>query len=260
MKSLQTSLKQRCILPALALLFGMPLHAHAVEAAHGTGTLSNLHYTLTDLNPNDGIAPGITWTRSLTFLYGNYNDVVGSYHDESDGTSTISGSWENGRDATSATITGGAGYRDTELSVSHYSETGRTLASTSLFLDFTLTAETGIIFYSDYALNAYNTDPDSWADSYTAYSGELMNTGSSTLYYQYLRHESSSEFDQELNGNMALFYDNVNAENWTGTLNLWLRGSSSATAAPVPEPSTYAMFAAGFALLGVRANRRKRRA
>ncbi|MBB3223310.1 PEP-CTERM sorting domain-containing protein [Pseudoduganella umbonata] len=262
MKSLLKPLQRGCALSAFAMVLTVAPHAHAA-VGQGAATISDLRYTLTDLDPNDGISPSLQPYYVLGKIWGQLNFSALDVYEESQylppsipGRS-ISGSWENGNDAISSSVGGGGRVEDVVLSVSHRSEAIATEAHASIDFTFYLTPATRITFYSDYALSSSGYEPVSQPRSITTFEGRLYESGSGEVQRFY---RSAGDESLELNGTASLTWDNVSSEGRDGRLYLHAFGHSIGSAVPVPEPSSYAMLATGLGLMGLLARQRTRRA
>ena len=251
------------LLPRMPSLRGMAMAiglvalspgSQAVETASGSAYISNLRYELVDLNPMDGIAPSLTWTTTSTYIYG-YRDDGYVFQELNNGSIPIARSWTNGSDHLAASVTGASTFQTTILATNQHAG-GSTPDSYAALaradFDFTLGAGTGVVFYSDYALRATRTTVgDENGGSWAAFLYELTATENSAPWSQATTVIAAPEWASELDGTSSLFYNNTTGTDWTGMLHASASGAS-AVAPQVPEPSTYAMLAAGLALLAVR--------
>ncbi|MBB3223212.1 PEP-CTERM sorting domain-containing protein [Pseudoduganella umbonata] len=257
MKSLFKSIHCNCVLAAFAMVLTAAPHAHAA-VAQGAATISNLRYALTDLDPDDGISPNLAFNPVYGNIWGGLNFSGSRVYEDNDFIPpSISGNWENGNNAISSRVDGSGRFEDTVLSVSHRSETVTTEAHAFIDFQFYLTPGTRITFYSDYALGASGYDPDGRARSLTFFQGRLSEFGTGEV--RNFLHFAGDE-NLELNGTASISWDNAGPEAWEGSLNLHTFGYSVGSAVPVPEPSSYAMLAAGLGLMGFLARQRTRRA
>lgn len=257
MKILFKSIHCNCVLAAFAMVLTAAPPAHAA-VAQGAASISNLRYTLTDLDPNDGMSPGLAFVPVYGSIWGTLSFSGSNVYEDNDYIPpSIWGSWENGNNAISSNVDGSGRLEDTVFSVSHRSDTVATEAHAFIDFWFSLAPGTRITFYSDYALSASGFNPDGRARAITRFDGRLSEfwTGESRSFFR-----SAGDESLELNGTASLSWDNIGPEPWEGILNLHTYGYSVGSAVPVPEPASYAMLAAGLGLMGFLARQRTRRA
>jgi hypothetical protein len=150
---------------ALTMAVLAPDAAHA--QAHAAATIGNYQYTLTDLAPDDGIAPSITWGPGNTQLeytaslsngvgYGGGPNVVASQSDALDHAGPM-GASQQALSFAGFTVEGNAN----GLSTSADMAKGGTWNQTSAFVNtFSLSPHTAITFTSDASIAASVVVPD----------------------------------------------------------------------------------------------------
>lgn len=250
------------------------------QSANSTVTFSNFHYTLTDLTPDDGIAP----SAAFTFL--NYAFVLGSNPGSNDRTfnqndvvtesaavsapgynisaSTTAGTGLQHLNGSSATASGSAIISGEEPPYSDGTQISAYSASTILYNgSFTLAPGSQITFYADVHTFASSdtgtTNDKSFARAIGWFSGSAGYDYFSTSVQANATHNNDFGLKtDEKTEALQVTFSNHDFNPLTGYFNL--RGDISGSAVnmlPVPEPSTYAMFLAGLGLIGFAKRRRK---
>ena len=248
------------------------------QSANSTVTFSNFHYTLTDLTPDDGLAPSATFTfRTFLFVTGedlkfskkrySTDDVVtqnlsmnmpgATFY-----ASTTAGTGQqhlNGASAYtygSAIITGNEKrYGDTQYN--YYSSSASVCDGT-----FTLAPGTKITFYADVYAFA-SSDTGVYTDQSVAYATGWLGGFDghhdvvAEVQANAIHHGDYGLKTEEKTQSLELSFSNYNAEPFTSYVYAGAQSSGTAVdMAPVPEPSTYAMFFAGLGLIAFAKRRR----
>jgi hypothetical protein len=250
------------------------------QSANSTVTFSNFHYTLTDLTPDDGIAP----SAAFTFL--NYAYVLGSNPGSNDQTfskddvatqsaavsapgysisaSTTAGTGLQHLNGASATASGSAIISGDETPYSDGKQISAYSASTILYSgDFTLAPGSQITFYADVHAFASSdtgtTNDESFARAIGWFSGSAGNDYFSTSVQANATHNNDFGLKtDEMTQALQVTFSNDGFKPLTGYFNIRGDiGGSAVNMLPVPEPSTYAMFLAGLGLIGFAKRRRK---
>ncbi len=266
----------------------------AFANASSSASFGNLVITLTDLNPNDGIAPSMsfqTWGHAYilgeSLGWGDTADHHVFTHTAAQQKGALSdvaqGSWSSASASLVAANTV-AGF--TSLSASGMGLSGldgygayRSYASgQDPFLnEFTLSANTMVTFSTTAAMHAqtsmgYNldADQDEYANAHvllgvfgSTYDGQQFSDGqegdlSATFN---VRDDGTTEgVSASWSGMLSASFSNATAYDATGQMQAFVSTEGwSATwdgVTPVPEPESYAMLLGGLALIGGVARRR----
>lgn len=271
---------------ALALACGA-----AVADSRGAGAVTSVTYTLIDLNPNDGIAPSITFASSVSDYAGPTATgyVRASTPDEdiyreytrygASPSSAISGGTSTAWSSTSSSAVGVAG-----VGVSSMKVKGEALSTADIsgvyysavespLAHFTLSANTAVVFTATGWLTGQTTlggDPDT---GFVENGGAVLQLetrgpgqGGDTVYdrqqadavawYTQGANGAVSGESKSWQGVLTSGYSNTNAFAVEGQFGIALSVAGTSVAG-VPEPSTYAMLLAGLAGVGCIARRRQ---
>jgi hypothetical protein len=216
-----------------------------------SASITNLQYTLIDLDLNDGITPAITFTstafdvRSATWDGGSSAEL--DYLDTA-GSTGVERPYGSSSAAGSLTTLEARGVMTPETYAASFE------SRSELNRLFTLTPNTGLSWTAVGTVAAENGLPGSRA--HVALGGELFAGAGyqweeKQSFFQYRQvHDSSST--HALSGYLSTS---------SRALNGALRAYSQAfvyQATPVPEPSSYAMLAAGLGLIGACLRRQRR--
>lgn len=238
------------------------------HAATATATIANVQVQLIDLDLSDGVAPGISFDWGLTYM-----DVYAAFNSPNHQPYLTATTWTvgaalslatNGTSGHSASLQSLAG---SLLSAPGWSATAElTATSAGVQLDanadqyakFTLTPHTMLVITAD-------------RPSIQATTGAMEGAGGSTYLHAWLADESSSDHSSasfaSYGGTMV---SNLPAQLRASIIN---PGETAAQGylqtgvyvyakavpmAPVPEPQTAGLLAAGLAIVGLLARRRKR--
>ena len=250
------------------------------QSANSTIAFSNFHYALTDLTPDDGIAP----SAAFTFL--NYAFVLGSNPGSADQTfskddvvtqgaavsapdynvsaSTTAGTGLQHLNGASATASGSAIITGEEIPYSDGTQISAYSASTILYQgNFTLAPGSAITFYADVHAFASSDTGTTNDQSFARAIGWLLGSAGDDHFSSNVQANATHNNDfglktDEMTQALQVTFSNYDVNPLTG--NLHIRGDIGGSAVnmlPVPEPSTYAMFLAGLSLIGFAKRRRK---
>jgi hypothetical protein len=239
-------------------------------AAYGSSlAITGLHYTLIDLAPDDGVAPSITFRDGLgSFAGGNFtSDPFGSVsYGSTDRGGAVSASvrWQDGALGMFA-----SGVMAPEALGQRFAPyvTGASTFSHGLWS--VLSPHTRIVWTADYKLDAWSTldaGGDSFLRSVARVDAHFFseNGDPGEVFVTRIARASSdprggAQFGHN-EGVLSFVY--TNAADYTvglrGEIETVVRGKRMFTSpvSPIPEPSTYALFAAGLAVVGVVTRRR----
>lgn len=246
-------------LPALALILASALPAGLVHAASASASIQQVSLQLIDLDPNDAIAPSITFSSEY--------DAATSTYRLAEGGRVLSQSRTRGLGSTE--VNGPAGSASTSSSADTWSSiaslagdpagTPTAHANTAHIAWFTLSPATKAVFSLTASGGALHTGDASRAGATVhvfAILASLEPVQPPGTYFSLYRDvtgpDATFSFSGELNSPAG---DPV-----FGTIEI--NTSAFATlydpASPVPEPSSYAMLLAGAAIVGAARRRRKR--
>jgi hypothetical protein len=273
-------------LAALLLALGSNFCGSAYAAATASATIEHISYTLVDLNPNDGIAPSVTFADDLR---GAYSKATARGWDGIDGGEIFPNNASPGafHPVGLAWTTSGTSF-EAILSGDGTIGGSKFTAQASAFMDdrhhdgdiqvvldsgkakFTLSPMTAIRFPADSSVSAEVNGTPGRITSEFAYvwsgltitregfpntefdDGKNITLNSSTTKGIHPAHEMNTTA-------LDLLYTNDTAIAFNGavTASMTIYASSVAVIA-VPEPATYLMFGAGLALLGLDVHRQRK--
>jgi hypothetical protein len=243
------------------------------QSANSTVTLTNFHYTLTDLTPDDGLAPSATFTfKNTLFVRGSdvstnrqalsNNDVATrnvamSAPAYNVSASTTAGTGLQHLNGASALVSGSATLTGTQYS---------NYLSTAMIYDgsFTLAPGTKITFYADVHAFASSDNGTTSEFNYAQASGWFNGYDDRNVVYDsvqaYARHMDDFGLKTEdKTKTLEISFTNYDSTALHGLLRVGaeVNGIATNTIPAIPEPSTYAMFLAGLGLIGFAKRRRK---
>ena len=282
-------MKKLQLLNAVAVIMGMCAAGSAAAQASGSVSLSNMSYTLFDLNPFDNIAPSVTFgttASGYSWTQVGVADMVNNVNT----TSYLQGQGEYALVQTSnssqylsgaAALSGGGTLNTTTLSASaSASSNGSVLNSVYASamtgqIGFTLSAMTGIVFQGDATAAAMTTVGYNGVNSEFAYGTSQILVASyvNSQYKQWSSTDQTYASMQSVwnpvlgawqytgqtaanSGAIDLSYLNLTAVDSAATVTFSASANAGSFALAVPEPETYAMLMAGLVLLGVAKRRR----
>lgn len=245
-------------------LFATSSMADTVSAS---ASVSNLHYQLIDLNPNDGIAASISFAGSVNQSATEVFDASKGVQRDTQTTHDISSIYSNivlgdGQASAGFSAASTSGSFGDFYTKGYQSGVGSFSADSGMNATFTLSANTVLVFYGN--IGGHASGPAPWDQNHQAsshasfgfYGPTLPNNGG-TQYAAINRdwntyYGATGSFE-----NFTLSF--VNGQQQATTGYLWASMKSTGTnvnAAPVPEPETWGMLLAGLALTGAVARRR----
>lgn len=248
----------------LAALFaaGFAVHGSSIAAVSASASVSNFHYVLTDLDPDDGITPTLTWvatpqdgTPSVRGVYDS-SPVINLAPQANE---RLSDEWVRGSHSLSGTIEGAADLATTSISVASTEVNDGT--SKSSYIDgysrtagFLLSAGSSVSFLLDYEVSGLLTEPPlrgNFATASTSLRGSLFNPDGTVSDQEARGAGNSDEAGTVRNGTLTFTLSNWSDESRQGLTSFQAGAWTQVFVSSVPEPSTYGMFLAGLALIPV---------
>jgi hypothetical protein len=247
------------------------------QYANSTVTFSNFHYTLTDLTPNDGLAPSATFTfTNSVYATGSDTAIEESASSKDDMVTkqvTVSAPGYNATASITAGtdiqhLTGAAAAASGSVTLTGKEPDGQfnTYASHASIYDgtFILAPGTRITFYADIhafaSLDTGTADQDAFAVADGTMIGWGGVDGSGIVDAKaIIRSDDLGPKTDETTNTIQITFSNYGFKPNTGHLyaETSVYGYVFVNTVPVPEPSTYAMFLAGLGLIGFAKRRRK---
>ncbi|MDY0749074.1 PEP-CTERM sorting domain-containing protein [Paucibacter sp. R3-3] len=274
----------------LALAFASSL---ALATSTGAGAVTAVSYTLIDLDPNDGVAPSISFAASTSAYAGPYvygyvraataeEDTYREFtHVGATPSGNVSGSVTTDVSSASSSATGATGIGFSALAVSGSAMSGidfsgvyyaTTNAPTALF---TLSANTEVIFTVTGWLTGKTTqggDPDignvenggavlqleTSGPTSTGSTAFDRESAAAVAWYSIGADGSASGESQSWQGQLVSSYSNSSTLEADGRFTAVLSvGGTSIPVAAVPEPASGALILTGLAAVGGAVRRRR---
>ncbi|HMM55810.1 MAG TPA: PEPxxWA-CTERM sorting domain-containing protein [Candidatus Desulfobacillus sp.] len=280
------SLPRKASFAALAALLLAAWAAPSGAASFASASVGPISYQLIDLNPDDGIAPSITFLMpdqfnggpGLSFAYTETEDTGTGLMDARSNTgfgwaplsanASVPGSWAsaaisgNGTPLGSTVSATGASYGTAGGSEDY----GKYFANMTTDAGFTLSPYTEVVFRAGVSLSAsvtYGTYNDVWEEAnawgtFFVWPDDEVNIGSRMV------RAVPSYWDQDpidnvsFNGILTVSLANNSADELDGYFGSYAHAWGNSTA-PVPEPETWALLLAGLGIMGGVARRRRKR-
>ncbi|WP_295993582.1 PEP-CTERM sorting domain-containing protein [Rugamonas sp.] len=285
----RSTLAAACAAAVVAVAAAGPAHA----AASSSATFGNLTITLTDLDPNDGIAPSLIYqadaqptimgeTRSFgdEFVQHTFNKVLVGQQGGLNGALNDELASSNASLTSAVTLAGFSSASASGKALSTVDGNGRYFAEATgqdpYMNSFTLSANTMMTITVNgsaraqttigYNLDAFQAeeanahlflDIEAYTDNGT-YVGGYQETTLQALY-EVKDDGSVVGQTQSWDGQMSASFSNKTGQSASGFFVADVDVSGLSSVAAVPEPETYAMLMAGLALVGWGAKRAKRR-
>ncbi len=250
----------------LAALISLAAPA-AMATSTASATLGNLQLWVFDLTPLDGVTPTFTITSGLGDSTNTYSYLETGEWDSSYSGLNLSSSVASVLASASSSLVGGMNLSDF-LMTSTASSSGSLVANSG-----DAYASAGLSFSVQFSTNALLviTGDATVSASATALLPGVSANGSSYVQLANWQDQSSiysygfanayvSEGAATSNINLSNTISASLVNSTGGDLTVWVNGYSSAyaSAAPIPEPSSYAMLLAGLLGVGAVARRRHR--
>lgn len=243
-------MKLRKLLIALAL--GAISLSGSAYAAGVQTAVNNYGYKLIDLAPNDGVAPSITFTSTFSQTFIDFcscgTDQASNYGFDFPSTLQVQGNID-GVDANSSITP------NQYMAQANSSSAGaKGHVSTTSDVSFTLSANTKLVFYG--TLSSIQSGVGSENGSVSGSASVGLYDGLSKLSsFEHTFSHGLSDPHTSYSEYFEITYSNTDTNEFAGSLGISSNVGLSVSA--VPEPATYAMLAAGLALMGALRKRRK---
>lgn len=223
------------LVSALALtLLGLTSQAQATDA-HASIDWSSFSVVLTDLDASDGITPGITWTSQTSHVF----TAGGSNANAPDWTTPITANSADESAGANGSVLEAHTWPQPGFSYVH-AESGRSG-------DFLLTGNTKVSF----SVPGYISGSADGLDEALTYLGVFVSGAAQNDF-----DELSITAPPDIGQPKTLSVSFLNTTDGDMTGHLGAVAMVEAYAAPVPEPESHALLAAGLGLLAWRVSRR----
>lgn len=241
--------------------------ASMADTVSSSASVSNVHYQLIDLNPNDGIAASISFAGSFNQSSSEVYDISKGQKQDSQTTTDLSSVYANvvlgdGQAAAGISTPASGGTFGNLYTKGYQSGTGSFSAYSGMNASFTLSANTVLVLFG--TIGGHATSGSPWTPNNTATSwavfdvtGPTLPNGGGIQYASVNRNWSNEHGPQSSYENFTLSYVNGQQQATTGFLSANMSSGARNTAQPVPEPETWGMLLGGLALVGALARRRR---
>lgn len=240
----------------------------AFADSEATAMVKNVGFQLIDLNSSDGIMPSITFSNSSTYTglrmgtWGGTDDFVTdtSLRSQSTHPYSLSFSPSNSFAHTGASYNGQL--FGNILSEGNFHSQGHYRTYLEISRNFTLSANTGVIFSGDLytqAMSSITHDRSDWAGA----EARFFVHGSFLPYGGQLFISNSTAYGNVNSQNQHFRYVIDNRDNTSNvgsiSISAYVAGENYSAPVPVPEPESYAMMICGLAMLAKYATRRRKK-
>lgn len=246
----------RIIAAAMLLHMANASFAAPLPSVSSAASVSNVQFRTVDLTPDDGQTGGITFTganASLSAKVGTALSNTRPYQALSAATVAVANNFHSA----SATQSGAPGEVALHTEAHGYDWA---IAESTQRVDFILQGHTALTLTGHVAGFAHQDDglEYPWVTSsvYATLQIDVWNTlGSVSKYVSAFRSQPDRSYSEDFVVSYANNTDSAISMYWYTSI--YANGSNGINA-PVPEPETYAMLAAGLALIGLATRRRNR--
>lgn len=247
----------------------------ALAAAQSSVILSNVSFTLIDLNPLDGIAPSFSFLSSAGNTLLNVSATedglgtdsssrqrVGTFSFSRDFlTDLVAASAAGGINGYNLSVSGAATAAGTSYSANAATGAGATLPATSLPLNISLSANSLLLVQADASLFASTTYGDSASAQANLSLSYSYGSGASAVSVQdnkslSLQFSGANAGTESLHDFLSSVFLNTSGQTQKASFGLSASVAGQAVT-PVPEPETYALVLAGVGVAGLLARRRR---
>ncbi|HEX8613139.1 MAG TPA: PEP-CTERM sorting domain-containing protein [Telluria sp.] len=252
-------------LPFAALFAALPAQAQTNYSS--TASISNIRYTLTDLDLNDGVTPYLMPALYLDHGSSTFGARYWDHDDWQEQEDTRDVSFYDQQTIAFDTVRPGehskhlqvtANISGTSLDTMAISNTatvsgsgqGGTFSDIILRRNFTLSPNTLLTISLD-----VNTSSDRTGEEIAGYGDAYAFVRVDDKYTHFAHHSEIPAQWPGQNGGQQTFNTTIQTGNWEHWINteLWVRATAGVSEiSPVPEPQTYAMLLAGLGLIGWR--------
>lgn len=246
----------------LATLLIQSLPAHATSNANAN--LSNLQFTITDLDINDGIKSNLSWLESNNYILGSVrnqrdsnpqdlfyqrnNNTFLPLYDSAEMLTAFALAAVNGESHSDAGAIG-AGYSQTPDSRYNF--------GSGFGANFVLTAKSQLVITMDASTEAKTTTGYDFASAGAFLVANTVSPGWGNGYQDYIRVNAGLGQSSYSARQLVLTLVNPFSNSVNVSVSAYVDGLGFTDISAVPEPETYAMLMAGLGLLGFCARRKK---